>query len=238
MRLYGINPVLFTCIAFVVAVVSSVYAATPTYMVGVEEQDSLPHYHFNGDNPGPLYEALEAFAKQEDIKFKYVLLPVRRVKSKHSLEKFDFKLPDNPFWGNQHELKPFYSDPILWIDSATIVLDKNKSMNRNEFKVIAIFDGFIPQKHWQKKIQNGQVSLVEAPSNKLLTQYLYKGLVDGVNSDLATIKYQAEALGYDTDRLIIAEHAPVRKFGYRLSTMKHPEIIKKFNLFLLSYKKN
>lgn len=101
---------------------------------------------------------------------------------------------------------------------------------------IILFDGFIPHKHWQKRIQNGDVLLVEAPSNKLLTQYLYKGLFDGVNSDLATLKYQAHTLGYDTERLVIAESTPTKKFGYRLSTVKHPDIIEKFNLFLTDYK--
>ena len=206
-----------------------------TYTIGVEDHDYLPHYNFNGKRCGPLCNALEAFAAQQGIDFEYVSLPVKRAKSWYSFEKLDFKLPDNPYWGDSGTDNPVFSDPIVWVNTATVVLKKNQTMNPKTFKLVAIFDGFIPHEHWQQKIDAGDVLLVEAPSTKLLTQYLFKGLVDGVNSDLETLQYQAAELGYNPDDLVISEILPQKTFAYSLSTIKHPQVIEKFNVFLKTY---
>lgn len=204
-----------------------------TYRVGVEDYSYYPLYDFTQDRPNLLKDVLNKFAEQHQIKFEYVPLPIRRFKSWYSKAKIDFRAPDNPYWRHDKKAKVIFSEPIHWISAGTVVLKSQRVKPMQEFEVVGIFNGFVPAEHWREALGDKKIDLVQASSVKLLTQYLFKGMVDGINNDIDTIRYEATLLGYDTSQLVVSETVPKVPFAYSLSTINHPEILEKFNQFLI-----
>lgn len=204
-----------------------------TFRIGVEDYSYYPLYDFSRDRQSLLKDILNEFAEQHQFQFEYVPLPIKRFKSWYSKAKIDFRAPDNPYWRHDKNASVIFSQPIHWISAGTVVLKSAQLKPMSDFQVVGIFNGFIPSEHWRDALRDKKIDLVQASSVKLLTQYLYKGMVDGINNDINTIRHEAALLGFDINQLVVSETVPKVPFAYSLSTINHPDVLDMFNRFLV-----
>ncbi|WP_293746635.1 hypothetical protein [uncultured Paraglaciecola sp.] len=209
-----------------------------SYVIGVEDIKYYPYFDFTSDKATLAKSLLDQFAKDSGHTISYLPLPIRQFPKWLYKENIDFKFPDNAKWqkqSNVQQLTIHFSEPAVAMTAGTIVLAKNQHKEEDFFKTIGSITGFTPI-HWGKQIEQGKVSIYEDSSPKILVKYLANGLIDGLDVDLAVAKDGLQKLNLQ-QKLVISEHLPKQDFSYRLSTVKHPEIIKQFNQWLVTRQK-
>lgn len=207
-------------------------AYADSFVVGVEDLHYYPYYNFTdkADNSSFAKALLDEFAKDNNHQITYLPLPIKQFPKWLHEENIDFKFPDNERWqerSNIHHLKIVFSDDVVGMTAGTLVLAKNKNTDATKFKNVGIVTGFSPTL-WLEKISQGKVSLFEDPSPRILVQYLVKGLVDGLIIDLAVANNELQKLQID-EQIVFSENIPQEIYAYKLSTVKHPEILQQFN---------
>lgn len=200
--------------------------------MGVEDLNYYPYFDFstNTENPSFAKALLDEFAKDNGHQITYLPLPIKQFPKWLHKENIDFKFPDNERWqekDNVHNLSITYSDDIIQLIAGTLVLAKNTIKNVSTYKNIGTVTGFHPSL-WLEKIAQDEIVLFEDPSPRILVQYLVKGLVDGLVIDLAVANNELKNLNMK-EQVIYSPHVPQQVFAYKLSTVKHPEILQQFN---------
>lgn len=227
------------------ALATSFVVAQPIkkYVVGVENIEYLPFYDGSGVN-GSSYDGfsrslLEMFAKHHNLQFEFYTLPIPRLyKEFVEHQHVDFKYPDNPNWNtsykNKYQNDIKYSQPSIVPHTGIASLKQNIALN--ECENIGKVRGFTLQ---------GFKSLVERPSVKVLESenvvemiyLLYKERVDCIYISHNVLKYNINEF-FDVKVPVYFQHQlPVGKQAYLLSTINHPKILAKFDVFLKNNQK-
>ena len=215
--------------------------AKEVYTVGVENVDFYPLYSFDQktQHQGFGYEVLELFATQQRYQFIYKAYPPKRL-LKYFLDKdIDFRFPDNPRWKKtkREEYTIHYSRPAIFPITSIVVNASNKDMTLENFKIIGTPRGFTP---WMfaRQIASGQITHVESQSNDSIIKMVLAGRVDGALMELNRMHYYLNKQGIP-HALVPAENIfKPMKGEFRLSSIKYPGIIEKFDLFLEAQKEH
>jgi hypothetical protein len=189
---------------------------------------------FDTQNPSPTFttELFDEFSRQFQYQFKFLPLPVKRFYNWPQQAEIDFKYPDNSNWLVAPALKEslLYSDSSVKLVTGTITA-KNKAFGKPEdFKVLGTLLGFYPQL-WLEQINSGKVRLYENPSTLVLIQQLLHGHVDGLDLEPSVVAHHLSLLGRNGE-LELNKAFAYSVYDFKLSTSKHPEVIKNFNQFL------
>jgi len=211
------------------------FTTDKTYVVGVENLDYFPFYSgAKKDSYGGFArEFLDAFAKAEGYKFTYKALPIKRLFNDFLKEKIDFKFPDNSYW--QSDLKKginiAYSKSVVnYIDGA-MVLPENKGKGIESLKTLGTVMGFTAWDYLDL-IKSNKVKIIENPSFKGLLKQAIEKRINGAYINPAVARYQLENVMNKPNALVFDPNLPHTKSSYMLSTIKHPEIIEKLNIFM------
>lgn len=212
------------------------------YTVGVEGIEFLPYSEGSSKKyDGKFKKILENFAKETNIKFIFKPLPISRLYADFYSQKLDFKIPANPYWQksikDKKNYKVHYSMPVLSYLDGLIV--KNTSLKFNDLKKIGIISGFTPSKEYQNRILNKKLVTKENPSIKGLLQQTALERIDGAYVNVAVGKYILKHKLNNKGNLKFAKDLPFIKDYYYMATIKHSDLLKKFNEFLNGpYKKS
>lgn len=221
----------FMCLLFLG--ISTASYAKSKFKVGVQGLTYKPYsYVSSGEYRGAFRVLLDEFAEVNDIEFEYIALPIPRLYLEFYQGKLDFKVPANPYWQakikKQKGLEIYYSTPIFaYSDGVMTLPDKAK----NKLKVLGVTSGFTPRDYLEK-IESGEIIKKENPNIKGLLEQTMMGRIDGAYTNIAVGKYYLNNILNKTDSLIFAKEQAHTTSNYHMGTMKHPEIIKKLNLFL------
>lgn len=213
-------------------------AQADNFVVGVEDLQYYPYFDFASDNNSFARALLDQFAKDNDHHITYLPLPIKQFPKWLFEENIDFKFPDNARWqekNNIHHLKIIYSDEVLELIAGTLVLEKNSNKDIASFKSIGTVTGFYPTL-WLDKIAQGKVSIFEDPSPTILVQYLLRGLIDGLDIDLAVANNEFRKLNLD-EKIVFSNQIEQEVYSYQLSTVKYPEILIQFNQWQVEKRK-
>ena len=104
-------------------------------------------------------------------------------------------------------------------------------MSTDQLKVLGTILGFTPWDYLSLKNTN-TIKIEESPSYDHLLSKILNNRIDGVYSNIAVARYQLEKLGYEKNALVFHSQLPHTTDSYRLSSIKHPDIISEFNQFL------
>ena len=115
--------------------------------------------------------------------------------------------------------------------AGTLVMAKNKHKDEAFFKTIGTITGCHPTL-WLQQIEQGKVSIYEDSSSKILVKHLVNGLIDGLDIDLAVANDGLQKL-HIQEKLVINNKLTKQFYSYQMSTVKHPEVIKQFNQWLV-----
>lgn len=209
------------------------------YTVGVQDfEEYLPESTYkNGEYSGFARELLDLFASKNGYKFVYKPLSINRLYSEFLEGNVDFKYPDNEYWSK--DLKEgknvVYSSPAVNYVDGVMVLEKNKDITVENLKKMGIVMGFTPFAYMDK-INAGQIEKIENPNYDGLMQQVLEGRVDGAYSNIAITKYYFEKNSNQKEKLVFASNLPYTKSTRKFSSIKHPEVIVKFDAFLESNK--
>lgn len=213
-----------------------VRAAEPeAYRIGVEQVDYYPIYSaVPPDNQyrGYARELLDLFAARESLRFTYVALPVRRLTHAYWAGQLDLVFPDNPRWTEAHKPSGVtYSQPVLQFQDAMLVLPERQGQPRERFRRLGFVRGFTPWK-FQEKIAAGRVVIEEAPNPEGLIHMVMAGHIDAANLAQPVAHFHLKREGRENGLVVEPSLLPLSDSYYYLSSIHHPELIRRFDAFL------
>jgi len=221
------------CILLGTLILDQTSVQAEEFIIGVEDVSYYPHFDFQQKDAGFAKALLDAFAEAHQHKLTYLPLPIKRFAKWLYEEDIDFKYPDNRRWQSlpqTHKVKVYFSHDVVRLTAGTLVLERNSQKPKSFIKNLGTLSGF-QATLWLDSIKQGRVQLLEDPSTKILVKHLQHGIVDGLDMDYSVVLHQAKKLGVK-EKIILSEVLPQQTYAFQLSTMRHPRIIKQFNLWL------
>lgn len=212
------------------------HASQPAeYRVGVEQVDYYPI--FSAAPPDYRYrgyarDLLDLFAEREHLHFTYVALPVRRLFHAYWSGQLDLAFPDNPRWdAAQKPAGITYSQPVLQFQDVMLVLPERKGDPRETFRLLGFVRGFTPWK-FRDDIAAGRVTIKEAPNPEGLIHMVLAGYIDAANMARQVARFHLKNQGHEQGLVVEPALLPISDSYYHLSSIRHPELIQRFNAFL------
>ncbi|UCO99556.1 ABC transporter substrate-binding protein [Metapseudomonas lalkuanensis] len=212
------------------------HASQPAeYRVGVEQVDYYPI--FSAAPPDYRYrgyarDLLDLFAEREHLHFTYVTLPVRRLFHAYWSGQLDLVFPDNPRWdAAQKPAGITYSQPVLQFQDVMLVLPERKGDPRETFRLLGFVRGFTPWK-FRDDIAAGRVTIKEAPNPEGLIHMVLAGYIDAANMARQVARFHLKNQGHEQGLVVEPALLPISDSYYHLSSIRHPELIQRFNAFL------
>lgn len=206
--------------------------------LGVEATDYSPYYYLNDDQKyqGAAREIFDLFSKTNHFKVSYEPMPVPRLFNEFVRGNIDLKFPDNPLWSAslQADVKVFYSNPVFNISEALMILKQaGTEIPKEEIKKVGTILGFsVPG--IASPIANKEFETVKTKEVDQLIHMLASDRVQGVYFN-ESVAFDVARKLYPTKQLAAHSQYPPFKYAYHLSSIKHPELITKFNQFLISH---
>ena len=207
------------------------------FIIGVEDLNYYPLFNFSSSstsfpNSSFTKDLLTTFFTKYNYQFQFLALPNKRFDKWYAEENIDFKFPDNFRWRDDkaHKLNLIFSRPVLSLMAGAYVL-KSKNLASNEsIKSLVTILGFYPT-FWVDKIKNKQLQLLEETSPLSIVKHILYGNADATNIDINVIRYNLKFL-HKKDVIVLNTNAKHEVYTYHLSSIRYPEVIGEFNLFL------
>lgn len=211
-------------------------AATPEYSVGVEDVDYYPIFSAAAaDNQyrGYARDLLDLFATREKIHLRYLPLPVRRLYHEFWEGRLDLVFPDNPRWvePGKPQDRISYSQPLLVFQDVMLVRPARLGQPLDGFRKLGFVRGFTPWK-FHAEIAAGRVEIHRAPNPQGLIRMALAGYIDGANMAQQVARYHLAGLGRPDALVAEPRLLPLSDSHYYLSSIRHPELIQRFDAFL------
>lgn len=214
--------------------ISSHVNATDHYKIGTQNFDYSPQYNFiSPKDKGFAWAVLEAFAKQHDIHFEYVPLPLRRLQDELKRGSIDFIYPDNARWlqgEDPHPSDKTFSRALIMATYGTMVHQRREGMGTENFRSVAFPKGFSPTK-WRILLKQKTLHLVETSTPELALKMVLRDRADGADIEYNVTQFILDKIG-QPGKLVLDETLPITVVGFRLSTLRHKSLIEKLNIFL------
>lgn len=214
--------------------------AKKTYTIGVQNFETYhPYSEFkNNRYCGFNREVLDLFAKTEGFKFEYKARPIKRLHAEFVVGNFDFKYPDSNKWALDIKVnhKIYYSQTVVNYKDGLIVKKKNIGKPLTRLKNISLINGFTPAQQYAKARQSGSLNFIYTVGYKRLLELVSENRVDGAYFNIAVSKHHISHSQGEKSDLIFDDTLPYIKSGRSLSSIKHPDLILKFDKFLIDYK--
>lgn len=214
-------------------------SASEIYTIGVGDYDYYPHHRYaNREYTGFAREVLDLFAAKHKMTFLYRALPWKRVVSENVKGGLDFVFPDNPHWDTDKKngIKVHYSNPAVQYIDGVMVLPENMDKRVEELKSLGTVMGFTAW-IYRDRISSGQIRLDESYHYASLLKMVLLKRIDGAYTEISVAKYVLREDIGKPDALIFNFGLPHTKDFYHLSSIKHPNILKEFDKFLDTEKK-
>jgi len=203
------------------------------FVIGVEAMDYAPIMGTGsgGEFRGYARELLDRFARRQGHSFEYRALPTKRLTAEHVAGRLDAVFPDNPNWQAEakrgHQLA--YSAPTVPFQDVVMVPPARQDQPLQELGIVR---GFTP-KRFLPQIEAGSLRVTEAGDPSRLIRMALAGRVDGVHLALPVAHYQLKQLGREGALVPSTAVPPTSyEFHYRLSSVRHAELVAQFDRFL------
>lgn len=227
-----------TIFAICFALLISPIASAETLVVGIENQEFLPHYTIrNGNFTGFAAQVLLLFSKTSHHKLRIKAVAARHMLTKMRAGEIDLRYPDNPNWqaalkGNDKQAI-YYSDNLVRYREGSLVVKEKSTLPVGQIKTIGIVRGREPVAYLGL-LNARKVHAKEKSDLESLIKAALLGHVDVAYYNIDVAQFRLNAMGISND-LQFNDRLPYESDYYRLSTMRHKKIIDEFNRFLVQY---
>lgn len=210
-------------------------ANAQTYVVGVEQGNFLPHYGVDeqGQYNGFARELLDLFAEHAGVTFTYKPLPVDELMPALVEGEVDFKYPDHPDWARsaKTEDRISYSRPIVEYVDGVLVSPRRLGLDGDHLKRIGLVDGWTAR-GYEEKIEASQILPVPSDSlPEMIHQALLKNS-DGAYYNVVVALHHINNVRVRPGVLVFDPNLPHTRNSYRLSTIRHGDLLPRFDSFL------
>lgn len=220
------------------ASIFSTGAMAQTYVVGVENLPFAPHYSTDaqGRYQGFARDLLDLFASSSGITFEYRPLPVDALLPALLSGEVDFKYPDNPNWAPEQKAAKSlrYSQPVTQYVDGVLVAPERLGQGIGELKRLALVDGWTPR-GYEQQIQSGQISVAPSADLRQMIHTALKKQADGAYFNVVVATYYLDNLRARPGALVFDPSLPHTRSTFQLSTVKHTELIDRFDRFLVEH---
>lgn len=237
----GIRRILVTLLYFSVCNASSAQTPfqQPVLRIGVEDINYAPVMNFTkGAKDGLLHDIVSDFARQESLNLDFIPLPLNRFPFWFDENAIDIRLPDNARWKLSATDNIHYSDPMITLCDTTVVLSENKHKPASQFSRLGLPIGFTPSSKWKEQLDAGSLDIARESSLRVLTQMLVKGLIDGIDVNIAIIQKELKGLGLSPDLVSVSSALSASPVRYQISTKHSTDILERFNRYIADNKQN
>ncbi|WP_275797903.1 hypothetical protein [Aliiglaciecola sp. CAU 1673] len=208
--------------------------SVPTRLtVGIQQINHYPHYDItSGHFRGFAADLLALFTEHEGLQLSYVALPVKR-QSAALEDSVDLLYPDNPKWQALREGDDgrFFSQEVIRILGVSLVKPDLADITIDKVKTLAVVRGFTPTL-WMDLQPDYRFQFVEVSDNLTAAMMALKDRVTAAEGEYNVLFHQLKRLSL-ADSLVVARQLPVSHVGYHLSSLKYPQIINRFDQFLV-----
>jgi polar amino acid transport system substrate-binding protein len=227
----GALPVLIL-LMLISASASGAASARQDYVIGVEDLDYAPLWRTGSSGwQGVARDLLDAFSADTGVRLEYRPLPVRRLLREFLNGDVDAKFPDSPDWEPTRKsgFLIHYSGPVIsYVDGVNRPPDQVGQPNLRRLSTVLGFTpvGFLDQ------IRDGRILLEQQQDFPSLLRFTLSGRADGAygNNDVVTYTLR-EKLGRP-GALVFDPSLPSVRGDYRLSSLKHPELITRLDRWM------
>jgi hypothetical protein len=226
----------FSILVVILSTVFSGYALgeEKTYLVGAEDTSYYPHYAVKDkEYVGFAREAVDAFAKKYGFKFVYNPLPVMRLHRDFIGKKLDFLYPNNPEWLTELKEKVtiYYSNALVNVTDGVMALPENRGRGLAQLKHVVTIHGFtLPP--YEGLIKDGKIKISESYEFKGLLESVMRKHADGAYITVDCANHYLRTVLKKPNAVVFDPELPYDVAAHMLSTITHPDIIEKFNIFL------
>lgn len=223
-------------IALLALALSAPAMAEPTYVVGVEEAQFLPHYSVDekGNYQGFARELLDSFAASSGVRLTLRVMPADALLPALLAGEIDAKYPDSPEWSTQAkaEFGLHYSQPVVNYVDGVMVVPRRVGLGVDQLRRLAVVDGWTPE-GYEDRIGANQLSLVSSKGlARMVRQALLKD-TDGAYYNVVVAAYYLNNVRAKPGALVFDAGLPHTRGSFHLSSVGHPELIQRFDRFLL-----
>ncbi|NRR33699.1 hypothetical protein HSX11_26320 [Oxalobacteraceae bacterium] len=181
------------------------------------------------------HEVFDLFAQRNGYAFHYVQLPINRLFSAFVIDQsLDFKYPDNPEWKKELRSKRSfsYSAPLATRLAGAMVLPQHQGRPLAAIRTLGTILGFTPV-GYTEAIDKKALSVVRSNGYVSLLGHAMANHVDAAYINVETAKDVLKDRMRAPGALVFDPGLPHQYVELSLSTLRHPELITRFNLFLL-----
>lgn len=204
------------------------------YSIGTQDINYFPYFGKNDEmkrgKRNFIQDVIDAFSADKNISFEMEYYPVKRLDVVYlKAGTLDFRYPDSPSWNvNSDHEQIYYSDPICDFIDATFVHEDNVNMGIEKVRVIGIIDSYIAEPYIEKIIDKS-ILVHEYRNSTFLLKALALKRIDAayINEVIGNKILSKNQLHIEQSEIL-----PKIQSSYRLSSIKHPKLIKQLNTFL------
>ncbi|WP_445323748.1 transporter substrate-binding domain-containing protein [Pseudomonas sp. EL_65y_Pfl2_R95] len=212
--------------------------AAESYVVGVEALSFAPHYSVDkqGHYQGFARELLDLFAADSGVELVYRPLPVNQLLPALLEGRVDFKYPDSDLWAQEQKAGTgiSYSKPVVDYVDGVLVAPSRVGQPVSSLKRLSIVEGWTPWAY-EQQVENQQVKLSYSPDLRKMIQQALKKDTDGAYFNIVVATHYLDNIRARPGALVFDPKLPHTRGSFHLSTIKHPELIQRFDRFLLEH---
>ena len=222
------------------ASIVSTGAMAQTYVVGVENLPFAPHYvtDAQGRYQGFARDLLDLFATSSGITLEYRPLPVDALLPALLNGEVDLKYPDNSNWAPEQKAAKSlrYSQPVTQYVDGVLVAPDRLGQGVGALKRLALVEGWTPR-GYEQQVQFGQVSITPSADLRQMIHTALKKQADGAYFNVVVATYYLDNIRARPGALVFDPSLPHTRSTFHLSTVKHGELIDRFDRFLADHAK-
>lgn len=217
------------------ASILSTGALAQTYVVGVENLPFAPHYSVDaqGNYQGFARDVLDLFAASSGITLEYRPLSVDALLPALLSGQVDLKYPDDPGWSPERKAGKSlrYSQPVTQYVDGVLVAPDRLGQGTGSLKRLALVEGWTPR-GCERLLQGGQVSVAPSSDLRQMIHTALKKQADGAYFNVVVATYYLDNIRARPGALVFDPSLPHTRGAFHLSTIKHGELIERFDRFL------
>ncbi|MFI8478973.1 transporter substrate-binding domain-containing protein [Pseudomonas sp. NPDC078700] len=219
-------------------ILGSTPVAAQSYVVGVEALAFAPHYSVDkqGNYQGFTRELLDLFAVNSGVELVYRPLPVNQLLPALLEGQVDFKYPDSELWAQEQKAGKslIYSSPVVDYVDGVLVAPSRVGQPVSALKRLSIVEGWTPWAY-EQQVENQQVKLSYSADLRKMIQQALKKDTDGAYFNIVVATHYLDNIRARPGALVFDPKLPHTRGSFHLSTIKHPELIQRFDRFLAEH---
>ncbi|WP_374761348.1 substrate-binding periplasmic protein [Pseudomonas sp. sp1636] len=207
-----------------------------SYVIGVEDMAFAPHYRIDqqGRYQGFARELFDLFATHSGVQLSYRVLPVTRLLPALLQDEVDFKYPDSSHWGQAQKAgtQLHYSQAVVGYVDGVLVAPQRQGQPIGRLKRLGMVNGWTPG-GYQARIDGGEIQLSYSEDLRKMIHQVLKKDADGAYFNVVVATHYLDNIRARPGALVFDAKLPHTRGSFHLSSRKHPELIRRFDRFLL-----